>query len=189
MLTGDVQGIKDLIREEKKKNMYGTCLEKEEKIKFQDFLSEKYGNIPAEPIHMSEITEETLEIAADIHFIVVTCPFQMDKMLVIQRLYNHRSILTFYKNLLRTQSLETALKSLARILYVMVNENGKVFRYEDYNIARALFEKTTALLELKNRDIFMTTTPASEIELFEEQATFRQNPNKTRSIRRTKVES
>ena len=162
--------------------MDGTCLVKEEKIKFQDLLSEKYANMPAEPIHKNEITEETLEIAADIYFIVVTCPFQMDKMLVIQRLYNHRSILTFYKNLFRTQSLETALKSLARILYVIVNENGKVFRYEDYDIAKALLDKTTALLKLKNRDIFITTTPASEMKLFEDKATFRQYPNKTRSI-------
>ena len=169
-LTGELQELLDGLREEKMQNMYRTCGEEEEKRKFQDLLNKKYGNISAETIDKDDITEDTLDIAADLYFTVITCPFQNDKMSFIFK---------FYKKLFEKESLETALKSLARILYVMVNENNGVYEYEEYNIAKALFDKTTSVLNLKNRDIAMMTTPASELERY--QTNFISNRNITQS--------
>ena len=153
-------------------NMYRTCREAEEKRKFQDLINEKYENISAEPIHKNDIMEETLEIAADMYFTVITCPFQNSKM---------SFILKFYKKLFEEESLETALKSLARILYVMVNENNKVYDYEEYNIAKALFDKTSRVLNLQNREIVLLTTAASELELYKGQQNWTLNLNITPS--------
>lgn len=171
-LTGDLEELLGGVREEKMQNVYRTCTEAEEKRKFQDLISEKYGNITAEPIHPDDIKGKTLEIAADIYFTVVTCPFQNSRI---------SGILHFYKNLFERQSLETVLKSLARILYVMVNENNKVYEYEEYNVAKALFDKVTAVLNLKNRDIAMMTTAASVLERYQGQTNFTQNLNITQS--------
>ena len=133
---------------------------------------EKFENISSEPIHNYDITEETLEIAANLYFTVLTCPFQNSKI---------SWILYFYKNLFERQSLETALKTLARILYVMVNENNnKVYQYEEYNIAKALFDKLTSVFNLRNRDIAMMTTAASELELYHGKKNFTSNTNITR---------
>ena len=90
-------------------------------------------------------------------------------------------ILKFYKNLFERESLETALKSLARILYVMVNENNKVYEYEEYNIAKALFVKTSQVLDLQNSDIALMTTAASELELYKGQQNWTTNLNITQS--------
>ena len=171
-LTGDLQELLDDIREEKMRDMSRGCTEAKEKMKFQDLISKRYENITTEPIHKDDITEETLEIAAEIYFTVVTCPFQNSRI---------SSILQFYRNLFETQSLETALKSLARILYVIVNENEKVYQYEEYNVAKALFDKVTTVLKLKNRDIAMMTTAASELERYQGQTNFTPNLNITQS--------
>ena len=175
-LTGDLQELLDDIREKKMWNMYTGCTEAEEKSKLQDLLSKRYENIAAEAIHKDDITEETLEIAAEIYFTVVTCPFVNSRISSILQPV-HR----FYKDLFERQSLETALKSLARILYVMVNENEKVYQYEEYNVAKALFDKVTTVLKLKNRDIAMMTTAASELERYQGQTNFTPNLNITQS--------
>ena len=72
------------------------------------------------------------------------------------------------------------MKTLARILYVMVNENNnKVYQYEEYNIAKALFDKLTSVFNLRNRDIAMMTTAASELELYHGKKNFTSNTNIT----------
>ena len=168
--TGNLQELKDSFREMKMQDR--GCKEGEIGQTVQDFLSEKFENISSEPIHNDDITEETLEIAADLYFTVLTCPFQNSKI---------SWILYFYKNLFERQSLETALKTLARILYVMVNENNnKVYQYEEYNIAKALFDKLTSVFNLRNRDIAMMTTAASELELYHGKKNFTSNTNITR---------
>ena len=179
-LTEDIQALLEAFKEAKMQKMYWTCRVAEEERKFQDLINEKYENFSTEPIHKDDITEETLEIAADVYFTVITCPFENSRMSYIVKLY---------KRLFEGESLETALKSLARILYVMVNENNKVYEYEEYNIAKALLDKTTRVLNLKHRDIAMMTTAASELERYQGQKNFTMNLNITQSMERTKLKA
>ena len=59
-------------------------------------------------------------------------------------------------------SLETVLRTLARILYVAREKRLA----EHYNTAWTLFDKTTRMMELQHRDIALLTTGAAELEHF-----------------------
>ena len=103
-----------------------------------------------EAIYTQNITAETLERAAAIYFRIVFCP-DFDP-----------EIVKFYQELFENFSLETVLRTLARILYVAREKRLA----EHYNTAWTLFDKTTTLMELQHRDIALLTTGAAELEHF-----------------------
>ena len=105
-----------------------------------------------EPIYQNDITEETLEIAAKIYFQIAFCP-DFDS-----------SAVGFYQDLFENFPLETVLKTLARIL-LMAKEKKLS---EHYEIAKALFDKTTTMMSLQYRDIAVITTGTQELQLYPE---------------------
>ena len=107
-------------------------------------------NISMKAIFKEEITKETLERATAIYFRIVFCPdYDLE-------------IVKFYQELFENFSLETVLRTLARILYMAREKNLAVH----YNTAWALFNKTTTMMNLQHRDIALLTTGASELEHF-----------------------
>ena len=110
---------------------------------------ELYGNNSLKPIYKDDISNETLEIAAEIYSRIV---FNLD----------HVRNVMFYQNMFETFPLETILKTLARIL--LVTKTGK--NNPDYKIAKAVFIKMTKMLNLTNRDLEVSTTAAQEFSLF-----------------------
>ena len=111
-----------------------------------------FGNISKEAIYSQEITDSTLEIAASLYFDIAFCA-EHDSLLV-----------TWYQNLLEKFSLETVLKSLARIL--SVSKEKKLT--EHYQTAKDIFDKTTTIMNLVYRDIAVLTTGAKELEFYQD---------------------
>ena len=122
-------------------------------------ISEISRNISMEAISKEEITKETLERAAAIYFRIVFCP-DYDPEIVI-----------FYQDLFENFSLETVLRTLARILYMAREKNLAVH----YNTAWALFNKTTTMMKLQHRDIALLTTGAAELEHFPDLKSYKLN--------------
>ena len=156
--SGVTSDLEELVRDKKKrapteeKNANGLI---PESLYSQDIeaLTTRFANISMEPIYMHEISEANLEIATGIYFSLVFS-HEMDS-----------SRVSFYQNLFVSFSLETVLKTFARILLV-ANENKLV---EQYQIAKALFDKTTTLLNISQyRDLAVLTSPATELELYPE---------------------
>ena len=141
-----MEGLVDDITREKMKG--DNCNEGEvsktaEKLKPQ--------NRSMEAISKEEITKDTLERAAAIYFRIVFCPDYDPE------------IVKFYQDLFENFSLETVLRTLARILYVAREKRLA----EHYNTAWTLFDKTTRMMELQHRDIALLTTGAAELEHFD----------------------
>ena len=113
-------------------------------------MIEKFGHISTEPIFVDEITEESLEIANSIAFKIFFCSSKVE-------------LLKFYQELFENFSLETVLKVLGRILSVT---KEKSLLTPHYNLAKALFDKTTILMDLESKDIAVLTTAASELEQY-----------------------
>ena len=113
-------------------------------------ISDLSQNISMEAISKEEITKDTLERAAAIYFRNVFCPDYDPE------------IVKFYQDLFENFSLETVLRTLARILYVAREKRLA----EHYNTAWTLFDKTTRMMELQHRDIALLTTGAAELEHF-----------------------
>ena len=89
-------------------------------------------------------------MAVTIYFRIVFCPDYDPE------------IVKFYQELFENFSLDTVLRTLARILYVSREKNLA----EHYNTAWALFDKTTTMMKLQHRDIALLTTRAAELEHF-----------------------
>ena len=110
-------------------------------------IIEQFGNISTEPIYAAEITKENLEIANSLTFGIFFCSSEV-------------KLLKFYRELFETFSLETTLKVLARIL---TDSKEKKLTYY-YNIAKVLFDKSTKLMNLRNKDIVILTTSATDLD-------------------------
>lgn len=123
------------------------------------FLNSAYPNITKDPIYLDEISEETLEIAAKIYFRTIFCP-DYDVL-----------TLKFYQELIENFSLETVLKTLARISFV-ANENKLE---KDFLIAKDIFDEMSKMMKLQYRDIAVVTTGASELQLYQELTTHQTN--------------
>ena len=61
--------------------------------------------------------------------------------------------------------LEAVLKTLARILYVANVEKELT---EDYDTAKAVFDKMTTMMNLQYKDIAYWTTTTRELKLYED---------------------
>ena len=76
---------------------------------------------------------------------------------------------TFYRELFSNFTLEAVLKTLARILYVtnvyVTNEEELT---EDYDTAKAVFDKMTTMMNLQYRDIAYWTTTTRELKLYDD---------------------
>ena len=116
----------------------------------ENLISGIYQNFSTEAIFKEEITEETLEKAAAIYFLIVFCPDYDPE------------IVEFYQELFKNFSLETILRTLARILYVAREKNLA----EHYSTALALLDKTRTMMRLQHKDIALLTTRAAELEHF-----------------------
>ena len=145
---GDMEGLVDDITREKMKGE--SCNVGEVSKTAEILISGISQNISMEAISKEEITKETLERAAAIYFRIVFCPDYDPE------------IVKFYQDLFENFSLETVLRTLARILYVAREKRLA----EHYNTAWTLFDKTTTLMELQHRDIALLTTGAAELEHF-----------------------
>ena len=108
--------------------------------------------VSAEPIFREEISEASLEAAAELYFGLTFCP-DFDP-----------EVVTFYRDLFDRFSPETILKSLARILFT-ANKNRLT---EHYRTAKTLWDKTGAMLGLQYREIALLTTGREELELYRE---------------------
>ena len=126
-------------------------MRREEQEKRGKTILQLYGNNPMKPIYKDDISNETLKITAEIYSRSV---FNLDQHVV-------RNVL-FYQNMFETFSLETILKTLARIL--IETKTGK--NNPDYKTAKAVFIKMTKMLNLTNRDLEVSTTAAQEFSLF-----------------------
>ena len=113
-----------------------------------------------EAIYTQNITAETLERAAAIYFRIVFCP-DFDP-----------EIVKFYQELFENFSLETVLRTLARILYVAREKRLA----EHYNTAWTLFDKTTTIMKLQYRDIAVMTTGFSDLEQYPQLRNHQLNP-------------
>ena len=147
-LQGVMEGLINDIRREKVKKE--RCKEGEERKKNKQLIPGIHQNVSTEAIFKKEITKETLEKAAAVYFRNVFCPDYDPE------------IVKFYQELFENFSLETILRTLARILYVSREKNLA----EHYNTAWALFDKTTTMMKLQHRDIALLTTGAAELEHF-----------------------
>ena len=145
---GDMEGLVDDITREKMKGE--RCNVGEVSKTAEILISGISQNLSMEAISKEEITKETLERAAAIYFRIVFCPDYDPE------------IVKFYQELFENLSLETILRTLARILYVAREKNLA----EHYNTAWALFDKTTTLMKLQHRDIAVLTTGAAELQHF-----------------------
>ena len=143
-----MEGLVDDITREKMKGERCNVGEVSETTEI--LISEISQNISMEAIYTKEITKETLERAAAIYFRIVFCPDYDPE------------IVKFYQDLFENFSLETVLRTLARILFVAREKRLA----EHYNTAWTLFDKTTTLMELQHRDIALLTTGAAELEHF-----------------------
>ena len=126
-------------------------MRREEQENRGERIVELYGNNPMKPIYKDAISNETLKITAEIYSRSV---FNLDQHVV-------RNVL-FYQNMFETFSLETILKTLARIL--IETKTGK--NNPDYKTAKAVFIKMTKMLNLTNRDVVASTTAAEELSLY-----------------------
>ena len=151
----DMEGFVSDIRREKimmKRCNVGEISKTQEKL--ISGIHEKTG-----AMYMQEITEETLERTAAIYFLIVFCPDYDPE------------IIQFYQELFENFSLETILRTLARILYVARDKNLA----EHDNTAWALFNKTTTMMKLQHRDIAHLTTGAAELEHFPDLKSYKLN--------------
>ena len=105
-----------------------------------------------ETITKQKINKETLERATAIDIRLVFCPDYDPE------------IVKFYQDLFENFSLETILRTLARILYVAREKRLT----EHYSTAWTLFDKITRMMELQHRDIALLTTGAAELEYYTE---------------------
>lgn len=105
------------------------------------------------PIYKDDISNETLEIAAEIYSRIV---FNLDQKIVTNVL--------FYQNMFETFPLETILKTLARILFFTKPDKNN----PDYKTAKGVLIKMTKMLNLTNRDVEVSTTAAQELSLYQD---------------------
>lgn len=108
--------------------------------------------ISVEPIYQNDITEESLELAAAVYFDLTFCPDV------------HLPKVEYYQNLYQNFPLEAILKTLARVLSVAREKN----LIENYQTAKALFNKTTEMLGLHYRDLAVMTSRATELQHYQE---------------------
>ena len=113
--------------------------------KIEENIIEKFNNISTEPIYADEIIEESLESANAIILGMFSCL--------------PKDVVEFSRIIIENYQLETLVKVLARMLSVP-NEK-KLTRY--YRIAKNLFDKTSSLMNLSNKNIAVLTTAASDL--------------------------
>ena len=130
-------------------DIFTHCTTEQISQKIEQKIMEKFGNISTEPIYAEKITEESLEIANSISFGINFCSSDVE-------------LIKFYQELFENLSLETVLKVLARI--ITMTKEKKLVQY--YNTAKKLLDKTTRMMNLRNKDIAVLTTAVSELNLY-----------------------
>ena len=150
----DLETLRTYLRTEKKEEEY--CSVEPINSNFQEMITEMFGNVSTDPIYIDDITEETLELAGKIYFGVAFCP----------DIFVENETDQFYRNLFENEmfSLETILKTLARILFV---SNDKKLT-EHYDVAKFLFDKITSMVSLQYKDIAVLTTSKTQLEFYKE---------------------
>ena len=128
------------------------CITGEVSQEVQTLMSGILEDISVEPIYQDDITEESLELAAAVYFDLTFCPDV------------HLPKVEYYQNLFQNFPLEAILKTLARVLSVAREKN----LVENYQTAKALFNKTTEMLGLQYRDMAVMTSRATELQHYQE---------------------
>ena len=128
------------------------CITGEVSQEVQTLMSGILEDISVEPIYQDDITEESLELAAAVYFDLTFCPDV------------HLPKVEYYQNLFQNFPLEAILKTLARVLSVAREKN----LVENYQTAKALFNKTTEMLGLQYRDVAVMSSRATELQHYQE---------------------
>ena len=109
-------------------------------------LIKKYQNVSSQPIYSHEVTEETLETAAEIYFQLVHCPTDNVEMK------------DFYLKLIKDFPLSTLLITLARL-----TSAGMESKSVKLDSARLILLRLTDILDLDYRRIIAVTTAQSHL--------------------------
>ena len=152
---GITQDIEDLLKEitAEKKLIKPDCKVGQLSNKTKSFINKRFGNISHNSaLYKQEISEEQLEIAARIYFDIVFCP-NLDP-----------ETINFYQNLFKNHTLETILKTFARILLV-ANEKKQNYHYQ---AAKTLYDQITEMMNLQYRDIALLTTGLNDLKHYPE---------------------
>ena len=120
-------------------------------IEYTDLVEElmkKYENISSQPTYGDEVTEDTMETAAEIYFKLANCPTDNVQMK------------DYYLKLINDSSLSTILITLARLTSVGIE--SKSVKLES---ARLLLLRLSDILDLDYRKIIaVTSAPQSQLE-------------------------
>ena len=109
-------------------------------------LIKKNENVSSQPIYTHEVTEETLETAAEIYFQLVHCPTDNVEMK------------DFYLKLIKDFPLSTLLITLARL-----TSAGMESKSVKLDSARLILLRLTDILDLDYRRIIAVTTAQSQL--------------------------
>ena len=150
---GVSEDMMELIKDMKEdKKIHDSCKVGYITSAIRNLISERYENISQQPTYLDVITEDTLDMAAEIYFGISFCPD-----------FDHGTV-DFYEQLFQHFSLETILKTLARILFVS-NEHDLS---QHYITVKGLFEKVSTEVRLQYRDIAVLTTQAAKLGQYQE---------------------
>ena len=166
--VGGEEGLEGLVldmRREKMEEERESCQLGKVSKTAEKILSEIYQNLSIEAVENQEITKETLERATAIYIRLVFCPDYDPE------------IVKFYHDLFENFSLETILRTLARILYVAREKRLT----EHYSTAWTLFDKITRMMELQHKDIALMTTGFTDLKQYPQLTNHTFNPERLQS--------
>ena len=162
LFNSELHELRKSIKEEKK--VEADCSVGELGSNIESLIIDKFGNISQDSVYKDNITEESLERAARIYFASAFCP----------DIEAENETHTYYRDLFVNEmfSLETVLKTLARILFV-ANEKKLT---DHYKLAKSLFNRMTDMMNLQYRDIAVLTTSQTELRTYQELVQYKPRP-------------
>ena len=150
VFTEELNELADSIKEVKK--VEDDCQVGELSSGIEEMITEKFGNMSEDSVYKDNITEESLEAAARIYFGIAFCPD------IGAQNETHQ----FYRDLFTKFSLETVLKTLARILFVAHEKKLT----DHFKLARSLLTRITNMMNFQYKDIALLTMGETELRTY-----------------------
>lgn len=126
------------------------CLKGMYSPQLEESFSDQLGNISSEDVFRTEVSQETLQRAAEIYIYLVHCP---------DNYYPILSLKGFYTPLIEKSSLRTLLLSLARMISTTRNQ----LRTAEMTTATLLLRKLSGKMKLGYEDLDILTSSFSDI--------------------------
>ena len=142
----------------------------------EEAVSDQLGNVSSEDIYRKEVSQETLQQAAEIYIYLVHCP---------DNYYPILSLKGFYTPLIEKSSLRTLLLSLAR----MISTTRTQERTGEMTTATLLLRKLSGKIELGYEDLDILTSSYSDIRNNQELVEKYQGLNESRLTDRLERET